>query len=69
MNREVYENPLHRTAINGAIRLLKRMAVEAIDPDLAKLVKQIEDHIRKDEDHVAEARPHGRRIRTNRAGG
>lgn len=69
MNREVYDNPLNRTAIVGAVRLLKRMAVDAIDPDLARLVKQVEQHVtRKEDDHVAEARDrhHGRRVREDR---
>ncbi len=67
MDRTVYDNPLNRTAIGGAVRLLKRMAVDAVDPDLAKLIKQVEDHIsKKDDDHVAEARPFGRRVRAHR---
>jgi len=67
MDRTIYDNPLNRTAIGGAVRLLKRMAVDAVDPDLAKLIKQVEDHIsKKDDDHVAEARPFGRRVRAHR---
>lgn len=42
----MYENPLNKTAITGAIRVLKKMAVSALDPDLAKLVKSIEAHFK-----------------------
>jgi len=41
----VYRNPLNRMASDGALRVLKRLAVEAADPDLARLVKQVEQHL------------------------
>lgn len=45
--REVYGNPLYSHAATGAIRVLKRLSVEAMDADLAQMVKQVEDHIRE----------------------
>lgn len=45
VDAEVYRNPLNRMASDGALRVLKRLAVEAADPDLARLVKQVEQHL------------------------
>jgi hypothetical protein len=44
MKADVYRNPLYASVMTGAVRVLKKVAVEAEDPDLAKLVKQLEQH-------------------------
>lgn len=54
----IYKNPLHQTALKGAIRVLKRLAVEASDEVLAKLVKQIEDRYLQENDNEQEDERH-----------
>ncbi len=44
VRQEVYQNPLNAAAVEGAIRILKKQAVDALDHELAKLVQQVEEH-------------------------